>query len=54
MSRGGYVVVPDRLDVALTHLGNVKERIDSPPRSVLVLDDALVVVADERVVLAVR
>ena len=54
MSCGSYVVVPDRLEIALTSLGNVKERIDSPSRSVLILDDTLVVIADKRVMLAIR
>ena len=53
MSRGSYVVVPDRLEIALTSSRYVKERIDSPSRSILILDNALVVIADERVVLAI-
>ena len=53
MSRGCNVVVPDRLEIALTSSRYVKKRIDGPSRSVLVLDNTLVVIADERVVLAI-
>ena len=54
MSCGSYVVVPDRLEIALTSSRYVKERIDSPSRSILILDDTLVVIADKRVMLAIR